>query len=259
VLLTGATGGIGRAIARAIHRRGPTLLISGRREEELDQIRGELSERVDVRAADLTRSDYVAALAEQAGAVDIFVSNAALPASGSLDDLTPEEIDRALDVNLRAPMQLSRSLAPGMAERGFGRIVFISSLTGKVASPYRSAYAASKFGLRGFALSLHLELRPKGVRVTAVFPSFIRDAGMFADARVRLPWFIGTNTSAEVADVVLRAIDSPRPEIDVAPVGFKIGGRLAAGVAPAAIAAIATRIGGERIALALTAGQRDKR
>jgi len=257
-LVTGATGGIGDAIARALHARGATVVLSGRRTEQLEQLRGELGERVEVLPADLSKSDEVAGLAERAGDVDVLVANAGIPGSGALDEFTPEQIDRALDVNLRAPMQLTRALMPAMRQRGFGRLVYVSSMAGKVANPYASTYAATKFGLRGFALALHQDLHGTGVGVTAVFPGFIRDAGMFADSGTTLPGYVGTNTPAEVADGVLKGIDSGRPEIDVAPAGVKVGGRLA-GLLPAQIASLTRRVGGEKIARGLATGQIEKR
>src|SRR5512132_3625736 len=107
VLLTGASGGIGQAIAHALDQRGAKLLISGRRGDQLERIAADLGGRPTVLAADLTLAADATALAERAGAVDALVANAALPASGPIDGFTPEEIDRALDVNLRAPIQLT--------------------------------------------------------------------------------------------------------------------------------------------------------
>ena len=207
---------------------------------------------------DLSKAAEVATLADRAAAADVFVSNAAVPGSGRLDEYEPEQIDRALDVNLRAPMQLTRALLPGMNDRGFGRFVFIASISGKVATAYSSIYSATKFGLRGFALALHDELRGSAVGVSAVFPGFIRDAGMFADSGTQLPSYVGTNTPEEVADAVLKGIDTGRAEIDVAPVGMKIGARIAA-LAPAPVAAMSQRLGGHKIGSALAEGQREKR
>ena len=257
-LLTGASGGIGATIARTLHERGASLAISGRRVDQLERLSGELGDRVEIIPCDLTQPADVTALVDRAGAVDVLVSNAGLPAAGRLDDFTPEQIDRALDVNLRAPMQISRAVLPGMLERGFGRVIYISSMAGKVANAYSSVYSATKFGLRGFALALHDELRGSGVSVSAVFPGFIRDAGMFADSGTKLPGYVGTNTPQEVAAAVLKGIDSGRAEVDVAPVGMKIGARLAA-LAPAPMAAMSQRLGGDKIGKALAEGQRNKR
>ena len=141
-------------------------------------------------------------LAELAAEADILVANAALPASGLLTDLTQEQIDRMLEVNLRAPIALARALAPAMIARGRGHMVFISSLSGKTASPASSLYSATKFGLRGFALGAREDLREHGVGVSTVFPGFIRDAGMFADTGVRLRPGVGTRSPEDVAAAV---------------------------------------------------------
>src|SRR4051794_3159185 len=207
VLLTGASGGIGQAIARALDERGAKLLISGRRAEQLERIAAELGGRPTALVADLTEAADAVALAERAGAVDILVANAALPASGPIDDFTPEQIDRALDVNLRAPIQLARALVPGMVERHGGHVVLVSSLSGKLASVGSSLYSAGKFGLRGFAAGLREDLHGTGVGVTVVFPGFISEAGMLADSGVRLPRWVGTRTPEQVADAVVRGIE----------------------------------------------------
>ena len=104
-----------------------------------------------------------------------------------------------------------------MAQRGRGHLVFISSLSGKAATPGSSVYSATKFGLRGFAQGLRGDLRGAGVGVSVVFPGFIRDAGMFAESGTELPAFVGTSTPEDVADGVLRAIERNRGEVDVAP------------------------------------------
>ena len=126
VLVTGATGGIGEAIARGLIDRGARVLLSGRRQDALEELAGRLGERAEVMLADLAERDAPARLAEEAGVVDVLVANAALPASGRVEDFDPEEIDRALDVNLRAPIQLTRALLPGMLARGRGHLVFVS-------------------------------------------------------------------------------------------------------------------------------------
>ena len=152
VLLTGATGGIGRAIAHALDARGARVLLSARRAEALDGLRQGLDGPAECLDADLAHPHAAAELADRAGAVDVLVANAALPASGALDEFTPDQIDRALDVNLRAPIQLTRALLPHMLERGSGHLVFLSSLSGKVASVGSSVYSATKFGLRAGTL-----------------------------------------------------------------------------------------------------------
>ncbi len=255
-LVTGATGGIGQAIVRALHARGATVIASGRQRAVLEDLAREL-DRVEPLVADLSDPAQVAALVF-GRRIDVLVANAALPASGRLDSFSSEEIDRALDVNLRAPVQMARALVPGMIERGAGHLVFISSLSGKFASAGASVYNATKFGLRGFGFALNEDLRGTGVGATTVFPGFIREAGMFADTGVKLPRGVGTRTPDDVAKAVIRGIEKNRPEIDVAPLSLASGARLF-GSAPRLIAAINRRLGSDPLTDAIAEGQRDKR
>ena len=256
MLLTGATGGIGQAIARALDERGARLLLTARRAEQLEQLAATLGGRPEVLPADLTYD--APALAEEAGAVDVLVANAALPASGPIDDFSPEEIDRALDVNLRAPIQLTRALLPGMVERGGGHVVFVSSLSGKVASVGSSLYSATKFGLRGFAAGLREDLHGSGVGVTVVFPGFISDAGMLADSGAKLPRWVRTKKPDQVAAGVVRGIERGRAEVDVAPLSLRVG-VLAGSVAPGTFARVQRRLGSAKVSEAIAKGQRPKR
>lgn len=257
-LLTGASGGIGQAIARALHDRGARVLLSGRRAAVLEELRAELGGNAEVVEADLAGPEGVAPLAELAGDVDVLLANAGLPASGRLERFSPEEIDRALDVNLRAPIQLTRALVPGMVERGRGHVVFVSSLSGKVAAARSAVYSATKFGLRGFAGGLRDDLHGSGVGVTVVFPSFIRDAGMFADTGVKLPPWVGTRTPDDVARAVVRGIETGRGEIDVAPLSLRLG-VVASSLAPETSARVQRRLGSQGIARAISSRQRGKR
>ncbi len=256
VLLTGATGGIGHAIARALSRRGAKLILTGRRSDVLEPLAAELGGRA--LAVDLSDRAEVARLVAEAGDVDILVANAALPASGTLDSFSIEEVDRALEVNLRAPVILAHELAPAMVARGSGQLVFISSLSGKATTPGASVYCASKFGLRGFAGGLRTDLRPTGVGVSAIFPGFISEAGMFAEANVELPKGVGTSTPEQVAEAVVTAIEKNRGEIDVAPLSMRLGTTFAA-IAPELAASVSKRMGAEGIARDMHAGQRGKR
>jgi short-subunit dehydrogenase len=258
VLLTGASGGIGNAIARALHERGAALAITGRRADALESLKAELGDRVEVLVADLAKHEDVEALPARAGTVDVLVANAGLPASGEIGSFTPEQLDRAIDVNLRAPMQLTHALLPGMLERGNGHVVFVSSLSGKVPAAGSAIYSATKFGLRGLGDSLHDELHGTGVGVTTVFPGFISDAGMFADSGVKLPPGVGTKPPEDVANAVIEGIAKNKAEIDVAPIAVRATGKLA-GIAPAAISAVNRRFGGRDVSDGLAAAQREKR
>ncbi len=257
-LLTGASGGIGRAIAQALHRRGAELVLSGRRRDALEEAAAELGDRVEFAVCDLAERESVADLVERAGSVDVLVANAGLPASGTLDSFTAEQVDRSLAVNLRAPMQLARALSPAMVERGAGHLVFVSSFSGKVASGGSSVYSATKFGLRGFAFALREDLLGSGVGVTTVFPGFISQAGMFADANVSLPPGVSLRSPDQVAEAVVRGIERDRAEIDVAPLALRAGGWIS-GPAPGLVAALNRRLGARRVAAALADAQRDKR
>ena len=258
MLITGATGGIGQAIARAFARRGANLILTGRRDDVLERLAVELGGRA--LSCDLAEREQVERLIGEVEGTppDVFVANAGLPATGSLTALPQEKIDGMLEVNLRAPIALARALAPGMMERRRGHLVFISSLSGKAASPASSLYAATKFGLRGFALSIREDLRPHGVGVSVVLPGFIRDAGMFADAKVKLPPGVGTRTSDQVATAVICAIERNRAEIDVAPATLRLGATFA-GAAPAFAATAQRLLGGGKVASDFASGQRSKR
>jgi short-subunit dehydrogenase len=257
-LVTGATGGIGAAIARALHAQGATVVLTGRREEVLEELCADLGERAETVAMDLSEPDAPARLAEAAGAVDVLVANAALPASGRIEEFSPEDIDRSIDVNLRAPVQLTRALLPGMLERGRGHVVLVSSLSGKVASPRSGLYSATKFGLRGFAAGLREDVEPLGIGVTVVFPGFVSGAGFFAESGVTLPRWVATRTPEQVAAAVVRGVERERAEIDVAPLSLRVGTRLSE-LVPVTAARVQRRLGSERIADQLSDAQREKR
>jgi short-subunit dehydrogenase len=217
-LLTGATGGLGRAIARALAARGASVALSARKAEAIEALAAELpGEGHRVLPSDLAEPGAAEKLAAEAGDIDILVANAGLPGAGWLTDFTPEQVKRALRVNLEAPMLTAQALFPAMVERGDGHLVFISSLSGKAASPRSSIYNATKFGLRGFALALRADLGPRGVGVSLVSPGFIREAGMFADAGAKPPPGMGTGTPQQVGAAVVKAVERDRAEIVVAP------------------------------------------
>ena len=222
----------------------------------LEQLAGELGART--LTVDLSVPAEVERLVADAGEVDILIANAALPASGTLESFSVQEIDRALDVNLRAPIVLAHELAPGMVTRGRGHLLFISSLAGKASTPRTAIYNATKFGLRGFAGALRADLRDSGVGVSCVFPGFISEAGMFADADVKLPLGVGTRPPEAVASAVVNAIERNRGEIDVAPLQLRAG-TLFAGLAPELAGAVARRLGSDDISRQMHEGQSDKR
>ncbi len=216
-LLTGATGGLGRAIARALADRGTSLVLSSRKEDELERLADELPGDHRVAVADLAESGAALTLVADAGEVDVLVANAGLPASGRLDDLSGRDVERALRVNLEAPMLMAHALLPGMLGGGGGHLVMVGSLSGLAPTARQSVYNGTKFGLRGFALGLREDVRGSGVGVSLIAPGFVRDAGMFADSRAATPAGMGTASPDEVGAAVVQAIEKDRGEINVAP------------------------------------------
>jgi short-subunit dehydrogenase len=255
-LLTGATGGLGQAIARGLAARGALLVLTGRRAAVLEPLAAELGARAV--AADLSDVAEVERLLAEAGPIDVLVANAGLPGSGELGSFSGDQIDRALAVNLRAPMLLARGLIDGMIERRRGHLVFLSSLAGKAASRRGSVYSATKFGLRGFALGLREDLTGTGVGVSVVLPGFIRGAGMFHDSGAKLPPIAGTKTPDDVARAVVEAIERDRLEVEVAPLPLRAGATLA-GLAPGPVAAVQRLLGAGAVSSQMAAGQTDKR
>ena len=220
VLLTGATGGIGRAVTAELAAAGARLLLSGPQPEELESLAADFGSRarVTTQVADLASPAQVVRLAEAAGEVDILVACSGLPAFGSVLEYTPEQLDRALMVNLRAPMALARLLAPRMLAAGRGHLAFVGSVSGKAAHPCASLYNAAKFGLRGFALGLRQDLHGTGVGVSVVQPAVVRDAGMFASSGATAPGLVRTVSPGQVAAAIVRAVERDRAEVNVAPV-----------------------------------------
>jgi len=256
VLITGASGGLGQAMARELAARGARLSLSGRRGDVLEQVAGELGARAI--AADLADPAEVDRLARAAGEVDILIANAGLPAAGRLESFTAEQRDRALEVNLCAPVALAHALLGGMLERGRGHLLFMSSIAGKTTVPGNPLYHATKYGLRGFAAALRQDLHGSGVGVSCVFPGFIRDAGIFAQAGARLPPGTGTRSPQDVARAVAAAVERDRGEVDVAALPQRAGALIAA-VSPEFAAAFVRRAGGPRIAREMERALRDKR
>lgn len=258
-LLTGATGGLGRAIAKALAGRGARLALSGRNPEALEALAAELpGEGHAVFPADLAEPGGAEKLAAAVGAVDVLVANAGLPGTGRLPEFTADELSGALRVNLEAPMLLARAVEPGMLEKGAGHMVFIASLSGKSATPLSSVYNATKFGLRGFALGLRADLDPLGIGVSIVSPGTIREAGMYADSGADPIPGLGTGSPQQVADAVVKAIEQNKVELTVAPIQQRLLAHFAL-ANPGIAVKIAGGGAGQKAAANVAAGQKDKR
>ena len=257
-LLTGATGGLGRAIATALAARGAKLILSSRKAEELVKLARSLPGGGHTTlVADLAEEGAALALLEQAGDIDVLVANAALPASGSLEGFSQDEIGHALRVNLESPVRMTRELLPHWLQRGSGHFVFISSISGFASTPRASLYAATKFGLRGFALNLREDLRSSGVGVSVITPGLIREAGNVRRERRRAAAWDRYRNTKQVGNAVVRAIERDKSEISVAPLRQRALARFAM-MAPE----ISGRLAGSaatKAADAIASGQTDKR
>jgi 3-oxoacyl-[acyl-carrier protein] reductase len=179
-LVTGASGGIGGAIARQLHARGAKVALSGTRREALEGLAGELGENVVVTPCNLSDADALAQLpkdVEQAlGTPDILVNNAGLTRDTLLMRMKDSDWDAVLDVNLTAAFRLSRAVLKGMMKKRWGRIVNISSVVGAVGNPGQANYVASKAGLVGMSKSIAAEVANRNITVNCVAPGFIATA-----------------------------------------------------------------------------------
>jgi len=179
-LVTGASGGIGEAIARALHKQGATVGLHGTRQEKLEALASELGERVKVFTANLADRGQVKELAAKAEAelegVDILVNNAGITRDGLFVRMSEEDWDAVLDTNLTATFLLTRDLTHPMMRRRWGRIINISSVVGVTGNPGQANYCASKAGLIGFSKSLAQEIATRNVTVNCVAPGFIETA-----------------------------------------------------------------------------------
>jgi 3-oxoacyl-[acyl-carrier protein] reductase len=179
-LVTGASGGIGGAIARALHGAGASVLLAGTRRDALDTLAGELGARAFVATADLAdpaAADALVKAAESAmGQVDILVNNAGLTRDTLALRMKDEDWQAVVDVNLTAGFRLARSALRGMMRRRWGRIVAITSVVGATGNPGQVNYAAAKAGMVGMSKALAAEVASRGITVNCVAPGFIATA-----------------------------------------------------------------------------------
>jgi 3-oxoacyl-[acyl-carrier protein] reductase len=179
-LVTGASGGIGEAIARTLHAQGAVVGLHGTRIEKLETLAAELGERVKLLPADLTDRDAVKALGQKAEAelegVDILVNNAGITRDGLFVRMSDADWDAVIEVNLTAVFRLTRELTHPMMRRRAGRIINITSVVGVTGNPGQANYCASKAGMIGFTKSLAQEIATRNVTVNCVAPGFIESA-----------------------------------------------------------------------------------
>ncbi|GGA80423.1 beta-ketoacyl-ACP reductase [Nitratireductor aestuarii] len=179
-LVTGASGGLGEAIARTLHAQGAVVGLHGTRREKLEELAAELGERTKILPADMSNREQVKELAKQAEealeGVDILVNNAGITRDGLFVRMSDDDWDAVLEVNLTAAFRLTRELTHPMMRRRYGRIVNITSVVGVAGNPGQANYCASKAGLIGFTKSLAQEIATRNVTVNCVAPGFIESA-----------------------------------------------------------------------------------
>ena len=177
-LVTGASGGIGGAIARQLHAQGARVILSGRRQEALDALAGELGDRTTTLAADLGAEDGVDQLLAGVGSegVDILVNNAGLTRDNLAMRMKDEDWQRVLDVNLSAGFRLIRGCLRGMMKKRFGRVINITSIVAVTGNPGQANYAAAKAGMIGMSKALAAEVASRGITVNCIAPGFIETA-----------------------------------------------------------------------------------
>jgi len=212
-LVTGASGGLGGAIARALHGQGAAVALSGTRRDALDALAGELGDRAHVLPCDLSDAEAVAALVGQAadamGALDILVNNAGLTRDGLALRMKDDDWAAVIEVNLSAAFRLSRAALRGMMKRRWGRIVNVSSVVGVTGNPGQANYAASKAGLIGMTKAIAAEVAGRGITVNCLAPGMIDTAmtqALSDDQREALRARIPAGRLGEAADIAAGAV-----------------------------------------------------
>jgi short-subunit dehydrogenase len=222
-LVTGASGGIGREIARHLARAGMNVVVSGRREDVLAaavqelQALGARAAAVPADLADLSQVDPLIERSEAAlGPLDVLVNNAGVESISAFTRYERTDLTSMIDVNLTAPLLLAHRVVPGMLERGRGHVVFVSSVAGKVGTAYNQPYSATKAALVGLTQSLRAEFLDAPVGFSVVCPGFVAGDGMYqrmAEDGFTSNRLMGTTTIERIADRVVDAIRRDRPEV----------------------------------------------
>jgi 3-oxoacyl-[acyl-carrier protein] reductase len=212
-LVTGASGGLGGAIARALHGQGAAVGLSGTRRDALDALAGELGDRAHVLACDLSDTEAVAALVGQArdamGALDILVNNAGLTRDGLALRMKDDDWAAVIEVNLSAAFRLSRAALRGMMKQRWGRIINVTSVVGVTGNPGQANYAASKAGLIGMTKAIAAEVAGRGITVNCLAPGMIDTAmtqALSDDQREALRERIPAGRLGEAADIAAGAV-----------------------------------------------------
>ena len=214
VLLTGGFRGIGPIVAETLAKRGANIALAARSESGLHNVAKRLSELgtealvmpIDLREAS-QREQLVADVQRKFGKIDVLVNNAGLETEGAYMELPWTSIRETIEVNLIAPMALTRLVLPKMLERNAGHIVNIASIAAKSGAPFAATYSGTKAGLAEWTRALRLELSTTGVHFSTIFPGYVREVGMFAKFRMQSPWIVGSCAPSQVAEAVVQAIE----------------------------------------------------
>jgi 3-oxoacyl-[acyl-carrier protein] reductase len=218
-LVTGASGGIGGEIARALHARGATVGLSGTRTEPLEKLKGELGERAHVLPCDLGDPAAIEALLKSAegvlGGIDILVNNAGLTRDNLALRMKDEDWQKVIDVNLTAGFRLARGAMRGMMKKRWGRIVGITSIVGVTGNPGQANYAAAKAGMIGMSKSLAQEVASRGITVNCVAPGFIETqmtGALNAEQKARIMVTIPAGRLGQSAEIAAAVVYLASPE-----------------------------------------------
>lgn len=226
-LITGASAGIGRQVARTLADAGMNVVLAARSESRLAEFEAEIVQQTGVKAlsvpTDVSSPHALKVLVDTAisefQTIDVLVNNTGIDAFGHFDELDPERIRLAVDVNLTGAMLLTQLVIPHMLDAKWGHIVNMASTSGKYAPPYGAAYSATKAALIAFSQSLRVEYRKRGIRASAICPGFTQDGGIYeqlrADTGKDSPFWVGSTTVDAVAKATLNAIRKDMPEVIV--------------------------------------------
>ena len=213
-LVTGASGGIGSAVARALHNQGAELIINGTRSSELEKLAAELGNKVHVLQGDLADTNSIGCLAEQAekisdNGIDILVNNAGITRDNLLVRLSDQDLMDVINLNLIAGFHLTRKIIRGMMKRKWGRVIGISSVVGITGNAGQTNYAAAKAGMIGFSKALALEVASRGITVNNIAPGFIKTPmteDLSEEQKTRLQASVPIGRLGEAEDVAAAVI-----------------------------------------------------
>jgi len=227
IVVTGASSGIGAALARELGRRGHALVLAARNEDALRAVAGEIGGRTHVVRADVTRREDVERVRDEAlrefGPVDVWINNAGQGISRSVLELTDDDVDQMMAVNVKGPLYGMQAIVPHFQERGSGHLINVSSFLGRVPmAAVRSAYNAAKHALNALTANLRMDLRAgfPGIHVTTLMPGIV-STDFAANARGASPGTatvspggpMAAQTAEEVATIIADVVDDPRPDV----------------------------------------------